>query len=271
MVNGNMAQGIIYLIVNKQTGHKYVGQTIIGMNKIWQEHISEALRMSSSPLHRAMRKYGNHNFMIKEIDECGESLLNEREEYWIKQYNTFKEGYNTTTGEGKVAFNEETKQKIEVAVSNTILDKTSDERNNKIQQNHLKRTEPWGFQIKENRGNGKHTAKRIMGINIETGEEKIWESITAAALEVTGKKASGNIHEAIKNGWKAYGYRWKKLDNTSNKTPIRGVHKKTWEEIEFESISEACRYFQSNNMSGIQNSLRNPHKYTYKQYYWFYL
>ena len=266
-----MAQGIIYLIVNKQTGHKYVGQTIIGMNKIWQEHISEALRMSSSPLHRAMRKYGNHNFMIKEIDECGESLLNEREEYWIKQYNTFKEGYNTTTGEGKVAFNEETKQKIEVAVSNTILDKTSDERNNKIQQNHLKRTEPWGFQIKENRGNGKHTAKRIMGINIETGEEKIWESITAAALEVTGKKASGNIHEAIKNGWKAYGYRWKKLDNTSNKTPIRGVHKKTWEEIEFESISEACRYFQSNNMSGIQNSLRNPHKYTYKQYYWFYL
>lgn len=265
-----MAQGIIYLIVNKQNGHKYIGQTIKSMNRRWQEHISEAMRMSSSPLHRAMRKYGNHNFMIKEIDECDESLLNEREEYWIKQYNTFVEGYNATTGGGKVIFNEETKQKIGVSVSNAMLDKRTDEWNDKIRQNHLKRTEPWGFQLKENRGDGKHTAKRIMGINVETGEEKIWESITAAALEVTGKKASGNIHEAIKNGWKAHGYRWKKLDNTSNKTPIKGVHKKTWEEIEFESISAACRYFKSSNMSGIQNSLRNPHKYTYKQYYWFY-
>jgi group I intron endonuclease len=258
-----MAQGIIYLIVNKQNGYKYVGQTTKPMNKRWQEHISEAMRMSSSPLHHAMRKYGNHNFMIKEIDECDESLLNEREEYWIKQYNTFKEGYND-----KVVFNEETKQKIEVTLSNLVLDKKTNESNNKIQKNHLKRTEPWGFQLKENRGNGKHSSKRVMGINVETGEEKIWESITAAALEVNGK--SGNIHGAIKNGWKAYGYRWKKLDNTTNKTPIRGVHKRTWEEIEFESISAACRYFESKNVCGIQNSLRHPHKYTYKQYYWFY-
>jgi hypothetical protein len=267
-----MAQGIIYLIVNKQNGHKYVGQTTQGMNKRWQQHIQEALRMSSSPLHRAMRKYGNHNFMIKEIDECDETLLNEKEEYWIKHYNTFEsaEGYNATTGGGKVIFNEETKKNIGVAVSNAMLEKRTDEWNNKIQQTLSKRTEPWGFQLKENRGNGKHTAKKVMGINVETGEQKIWESMTAAALEVTGKKASGNIHEAIKNGWKAHGYRWKKLDNTSNKTPIKGVHKKTWEEIEFESISAACRYLGSNNLSGIQKSLKHPHKYTYKKYYWFY-
>ena len=50
--------------------------------------------------------------------------------------------------------------------------------------------------LKENRGDGKHTAKRVMGINIETGEQKIWESFTAAALEVAGKKqANANIHE----------------------------------------------------------------------------
>jgi hypothetical protein len=245
-----MAQGIIYLIINKQTGHKYVGQTTNAMNKIWQEHISEALRMSSSPLHRAMRKYGNHNFMIKELDECDDSLLNQKEEYWIKQYNTSKseEGYNIISDDDKVEV------KIEIPVP--------------IPEKKIERTEPWGFQLKENRGNGKHSSKRVMGINVETGEQKIWESITAAALEVNGK--SGNIHGAIKHGWKAYGYRWKKLDNTPNKTPIRGVHKRTWEEIRFESINAAGRYFGSSNMSGIQNSLRNPHKYTYKQYYWFY-
>jgi group I intron endonuclease len=246
-----MAQGIIYLIINKQNGHKYIGQTTKGMNKIWQEHISEALRMSSSPLHRAMRKYGNHNFMIKELDECDDSLLNEKEAYWIKQYNTSKseEGYNNTIDDNEV----------EIPISEEKIEEP------------IKRKEPWGFQLKENRGNGKHTAKRVMGINIETGEQKIWESITAAAIEVTGKNTSGNIYDAIKNGWKAYGYRWRKLDNTTNKTPIKGVHKRTWEEIRFESISAAGRYFESKNICGIQNSLKHPHKYTYKQYYWFYL
>jgi group I intron endonuclease len=256
-----MAQGIIYLIINKQTGHKYVGQTTKGMNKIWQEHISEALRMSSSPLHRAMRKYGNHNFMIKELDECDESLLNEKEEYWIKQYNTHKseEGYNIISDDDKVEVKIKVEEKIEIPVPVPIP------------KEKIERTEPWGFQLKENRGDGKHTSKRVMGINIETGEEKIWESITAAALEVAGKNTSGNIYGAIKNGWKAYGYRWKKLDNTTNKTPIRGVHKRTWEEIRFESINAAGRYFESKNVCGIQNSLRHPHKYTYKGYYWFYL
>jgi hypothetical protein len=188
--------------------------------------------------------------MIKELDECDDSLLNQKEEYWIKQYNTSKseEGYNIISDDDKVEV------KIEIPVP--------------IPEKKIERTEPWGFQLKENRGNGKHSSKRVMGINVETGEQKIWESITAAALEVNGK--SGNIHGAIKHGWKAYGYRWKKLDNTPNKTPIRGVHKRTWEEIRFESINAAGRYFGSSNMSGIQNSLRNPHKYTYKQYYWFY-
>ena len=54
--------------------------------------------MSPDPLHRAMRKHGNHNFMIREIEECDVSKLDEREQYFIKEYNTFEstEGYNNT-------------------------------------------------------------------------------------------------------------------------------------------------------------------------------
>jgi group I intron endonuclease len=271
-----MAQGIIYLITNKENSHKYIGQTTKTMNKRWQEHISESTRMSSAPLHRAFRKYGVHKFTIKQIDECNVSLLDEREEYWIKHYNTFESvgGYNATSGGGRVIFNEETKEKIGIAVSNAMFEKRTDEWNNKIRQiNQQKAKEtPWGFMLKENRGDGKHTAKRVMGINIETGEEKIWESFTAAALEVAGnKQANANIHQAVKNGTKAFGYRWKRLDNTTNKTPIKGVHKKTWEEIHFSSISEAGRYFGVTNVSGIRKSLLNPHKYSYMKYYWFYL
>ena len=64
------------------------------MNKEWKEHIDSARRMLSDPLHRAIRKYGTHNFLMREIEECREELLDEREEYWIKEYDTFNTGYN---------------------------------------------------------------------------------------------------------------------------------------------------------------------------------
>jgi group I intron endonuclease len=247
-----MAQGIIYLIINKENGQKYVGQTMKSMNKQWQEHISEANKMSSLPLHRAFRKYGVNKFLIKQIDECDESLLNEKERYWIEQYNTYEDsgGYNTIN---RPVIQEKKEEVVVIEKKKRIIDK------------------PWGFMLEENRGNGKHSSIRVMGINVETGEERIWNSFTAAALEVAGnKEANANIHMAASNGTKAYGYRWKRLDTKTNKTPIKGVHKKTWDEIHFESINEAGRYFGTNNVSGIRNSLLNPHKYTYKKYYWFY-
>ena len=218
------------------------------MNKRWQEHISESMRMSPLPLHCAMRKYGNHNFTIKVIDECDERLLNEREKYWTDQYNAVEECYvhNTT-----LVKNEPPK----------VVEEVKEE----------EKREPWGFMLKENRGDGKHSRIRVLGINVETGEEKIWESFTAAALELTGdRKSNAVINMAAANGTKAYGYRWKRLDNKTNKTPIKGVHKRTWNEIHFDSIIEACRYFGTNNTSGIRQSLLNPHRYSYKRYYWFY-
>jgi group I intron endonuclease len=248
-----MAYGIIYLIINKETNSKYVGKTVLSMNKRWREHISEANRMSPTPLHKAFRQYGVDKFTIKQIDECDESILDQREEYWIKQYDCYesKGGYNANA----------------LIIPEVIINKVPD----KIKPKQSKRKEPWGFMLKENRGTGKHSSRKVLGINIETGEEKIWNSFSDAALEVSGNKnKSGNIHDAIKNGTKAYGYRWRRLDHTPNKTPICGVHKRTWEKIYFDSINEAARHFGVTNTSGIQRSLKNPHKYSYRKYYWFY-
>ena len=109
-----MKQGVIYLIINKVNGHKYIGQTTQGMNKRWKQHIDQAMRMSQYPLHRAMRKHGNHNFMIRDICECREDELDEKEEYYIKEYNTFEsaEGYNATSGGNRPILSQETKDKI---------------------------------------------------------------------------------------------------------------------------------------------------------------
>ena len=51
-------------------------------------------------LYDAMNKYGYDNFVPSIIEECNDNLLNEREIYWIKFYNTTDKsiGYNMTTG-----------------------------------------------------------------------------------------------------------------------------------------------------------------------------
>ena len=65
-----MNRGIIYLILNKQTGEKYIGNTTLAMNKEWIYHIDRSKRMSADPLHKAFRQHGVHNFMIKELDDA---------------------------------------------------------------------------------------------------------------------------------------------------------------------------------------------------------
>jgi group I intron endonuclease len=269
-----MSQGIIYLIINKQNGHKYIGQTTQPMNKRWQQHIQEALRMSDKPLHRAMRKYGNHNFMIKELDECDKSLLDDREQYWIEQYNTFNssEGYNATSGGNRPEFSDETKQKLSEIAYNR--ERTDEEvANIKTALTEKAKQQSWGFLTDENRGNGKHSGIRIQGLNIETGEIREWDNARDAAEEVAGdRNKNSNILLSAKKGYKCYGYRWKLLEQKSKKKAVKAVHKITWEEYQFESIADAIRKVGGNNSrgTGLVKSLRSNGRYTWKGFIWFY-
>ena len=266
-----MAVGTIYLIINKINGHKYVGQTTKGMNKRWAQHIQEANRMSPYPLHKAMRKHGNHNFMIKELEECDTKLLNEREIHYIEKFNTFNsnEGYNATSGGEGGLLSDETKQKI----SDKLLGVSkSDEHCNSISdglKDKLNNDEKWGFHLAENRGNGKHLATKIMSVNIKTGEERIWDSVSEAAVELTGdRKKSGNIVRAMNKGYKCQGHLWKRLETSKQCVKVYGINKITWQRTQtFNSIKEAGRMFGTEG--GIRMSLKNPRKRSYKGYYWF--
>ncbi len=239
-----MAQGIIYLITNKVNGHKYVGQTTQPLNKEWQQHIHDSNRMSSKLIHRAFRKYGVDKFNIKVVDECDSRLLNEKEQYWIEQYNTY------TNQQG---YNEVSVDQIKLPVEKPKI-------------------ESWGSLTKENRGNGKHCGLRILGINIETGEERIWNNAREAALEVAGdRKKNSNILLSAKKGYKCYGYRWRILENKPKKKAIKGVCKRSWQEVSYESITDAIRDLGNGTKgTGLVKSLRNPNKYTWRGYYWFY-
>ena len=49
-------------------------------------------------IHRAIKKYGKSNFTVEVIEEIDSANLNDRERYWIKYYNSYNNGYNSTKG-----------------------------------------------------------------------------------------------------------------------------------------------------------------------------
>ena len=90
----------IYKIENKLNGKIYIGKTLKTIQERWKEHCHDFKRerCEKRPLYSAMNKYGIENFFIEEIEQCEANILSEREKYWIEYYNSFKYGYNATTG-----------------------------------------------------------------------------------------------------------------------------------------------------------------------------
>lgn len=92
--------GIIYKITNKINNKIYIGQTIQNLKDRWYRHCGNT--GSSAELgmviKKAIHKYGKDNFIIEELERCNQSLLNEREIYWISYYDSYNHGYNSTLG-----------------------------------------------------------------------------------------------------------------------------------------------------------------------------
>lgn len=95
--------GYIYKISNSNNNQLYIGQTkAINPRTRWYKHRYIARHLEDknvSILHRAMAKYGIDTFVFEVIEEVENDLLDEREKYWIKKYNTLTpNGYNITEG-----------------------------------------------------------------------------------------------------------------------------------------------------------------------------
>ena len=257
-----MNQGIIYAIYNKETEKYYIGQTIKDLNKRWQEHLYEARRMKDTPLYRSIRKYGADKFKIRVIEECSINTLDDRETYWISEYNSYNGGYNQTDGSGgQYRISEEVKNKI--SASMTGIEKTPEHTEN-IRKAHKRNG--FGFTI---RGDGKHSRIKVKTINVNTLEETYYDSMTECA-EALGI-ANHNLSRYLKNGWKYKGHRIIKLEDKKKSYSIYGVDKITNQvKYTFSSIREAGRVLGSGSASGCNKSLRYPHRYTWKGCYWFY-
>ncbi len=94
--------GYIYKITNKINKKIYIGQTKKTIEERFQEHLKKAKIHTNRYLYDAMNKYGYHNFIVSQIEQCDDSKLDEREIYWIAFYhsNNKEYGYNMTIGGG---------------------------------------------------------------------------------------------------------------------------------------------------------------------------
>ena len=93
-------RGFIYKITNTINGKSYIGQTIQNVKERFYQHCATkcSKAVSNMAIHRAINKYGKSNFTVEVIEEIDSTNLNDRERYWIKYYNSYNNGYNSTKG-----------------------------------------------------------------------------------------------------------------------------------------------------------------------------
>ena len=118
--------GHIYCIICLPTEKWYFGQTVGSISDRWIRHLSSVKKGSDHKFHRAIRKYGEENFLVEEVmfvEAPTKDALKRKLDYvemrLIKRFNTKIDGYNSTDGgDGGLlgyVFSEETKRKISLS------------------------------------------------------------------------------------------------------------------------------------------------------------
>lgn len=104
---------IVYIVENLINKKVYIGQTKC-FSQRKANHVYSVKRNVDRPLYRSMRKHGIDNFEFRILEECDDSTVNEREQYWVSFYssNDSSKGYNLTNGGNYFEHTIETRLKI---------------------------------------------------------------------------------------------------------------------------------------------------------------
>lgn len=201
--------GFIYIIKNDINDHVYIGQTSRSVEIRWKEHV----RHTNQIINLAIQKYGIEHFWIEQIEECDNSLLDERERFWILQYNSFSNGYNATSG-GQDNQKVETNRVQEVLdlwnaglTVNRIVKETK--LNVETVRGYLNKNGIDHQQIKS-RANiyiGEAKAKTINQYSIDNKFIKTWPSAAEAIRNGYGRSS---IQRSLRDGKPHGGYIWKR-------------------------------------------------------------
>jgi hypothetical protein len=112
----------IYIIKNTINNKVYIGKTTCFNNR-QKDHLRKLKSGKHINLHlqSSYNKYGKDVFTINVLENCDDSLINDREKYWIIYYNSVNNscGYNCTHGGDGGNFTKEVKEKLSKSHSKT--------------------------------------------------------------------------------------------------------------------------------------------------------
>lgn len=93
---------IIYKITCQINQKIYIGQTSEDLRIRFSRHTGYQRHEHDTKFYRAINKYGAEQFSIEQIDSATtQEELDEKEVYWIKQFDSINLGYNTKSSKGK--------------------------------------------------------------------------------------------------------------------------------------------------------------------------
>ena len=145
----------VYKITNLVNNKIYIGQSARGVAQRFYRHICDAMNGTiDTHFARAIRKYGPENFMVDIIDSASnQEELNQKEQYWIREYDSIRHGYNETDA-------------IYKSGGNTYMSKTESEMNDirdRIRETKL--------------GSKNPHSRKIKCRNENTGEELFFDTV----------------------------------------------------------------------------------------------
>ena len=92
----------IYMVINLINNKKYIGQSKNIKKRFQSHHLVDYKNPNNcnynTKFYQAIRKYGIENFQVEILQLCDEEDMDNLEIYYIKKFDTFKNGYNSTEG-----------------------------------------------------------------------------------------------------------------------------------------------------------------------------
>lgn len=213
-----MKIGKIYKITNNKNGLVYIGCTTKSLNHRFSEHLYRCFKTGyKSKLYNSMKKYGQENFTIELIEECDLNIIYETEKKYVKLYDSYDNGLNSTFGgEGCLGYTHspEIRQKISENTKNgnshrgkTYKDLYGDKEEEERKKRRMSVKQGWetmSDKDKENRVNNIKENKRKnskYGIDlIKEMKEKINKGINSKEFKRVYPQAYENFFYDLKNG-----------------------------------------------------------------------
>jgi len=221
----------IYCIENKINNKKYIGLTTTDLKTRFNQHCQPSHKLTIS---NAIRKHGKENFTIRELDSASTiDELNKLEQKWIKNYDTYNNGYNETKGGHGLTGKKLTKEHKDKIAKARLRENRSEEEIKGMQERY------WSGPLSKQKGKdhpnyGKETPQdvrdKISESNIgreawNEGKTGIYseESLEKMSKAKRGKKQSQKtIEKRIKtlkeNGFKQTDHQKKITSQTMSKT-----------------------------------------------------